>query len=355
MDQNSEIPRRKGDHLSLVAEGRVEFRERGTLLDQVHLVHQALPEMHVDEVDLSCQFLRKKLAAPLMISAMTGGIPEAEAINKDLAKAAQALGIGFGLGSQRAMVLNPQVTSTYQVRDVAPDILLLANLGMVQARQMSTGAIRSMVDGVGADALCIHLNPAMELVQPGGDRDFRGGVETLKRLCNELGKPIIAKETGCGMSRRAGIAAKEAGVAAIDVSGAGGTSWVGVETHRAGKAGDRASQELGEAFWDWGIPTAASIAMLADLQLPLIATGGLRNGMDVARTIALGARLGGLAAPVFRAQQQGGYDGIMEFLQGIIAALRTATFLSGCQRPAELAKAPKVLGADLIAWIEQAT
>lgn len=354
MDQHSEMPRRKSDHLSLVAAGSVEFRERGTLLDQVHLVHQALPEMHVDEVVLSCQFLGKKLSAPLMISAMTGGIPEATAINRDLAKAAQALGIGFGLGSQRAMVLNPHVSSTYQVRDVAPDILLLANLGMVQARQMSTAQIRSIVDAVGADALCIHLNPAMELVQPGGDRDFRGGVDTLKRLCNELGKHIIAKETGCGMSRRAGIAAKEAGVAAIDVSGAGGTSWVGVETHRAGKAGDKASQELGDAFWDWGIPTAASIAMLADLQVPLIATGGLRNGMDVARALALGASLGGLAAPVFRAQQQGGYTGVVEFLGGIISALKTATFLSGCKSAAVLSKASKVLGPDLRAWIEQA-
>ena len=354
MDQHSEMPRRKSDHLSLVAAGAVEFRERGTLLDQVHLVHQALPEMHVDEVDVSCQFLGKKLAAPLMISAMTGGIPEATAINRDLARAAQALGIGFGLGSQRAMVLNPQVASTYQVRDVAPDILLLANLGMVQARQMSTGEIRSLVDSVGADALCIHLNPAMELVQPGGDRDFRGGVDTLKRLSNELCKPIIAKETGCGMSRRAGIAAKEAGVAAIDVSGAGGTSWVGVETHRAAKAGDEASKELGDAFWDWGIPTAASIAMLADLQVPLIATGGLRNGMDVARSLALGASLGGLAAPVFRAQQQGGYDGVLQFLKGIITALTTATFLSGCQSAVHLREAPRVLGAELRAWIEQA-
>jgi len=348
-DLQPDIRKRKADHLALVASGQVDFRQKGTLLDEVMLVHQALPEMHLDEVDLSTPMLGKALRAPVLVAGMTGGTPEAAAVNKDLALAAQTLGLGFGLGSQRAMLLHPELAWTYQVRDVAPDILLLANLGFVQARQMTTAAVRELIKAVGADALCIHLNPAMELIQAGGDRDFRGGVETLRRLSNELGIPIIAKETGCGISREAGIAARDAGVAAIDVSGAGGTSWVGVETKRADPR--EGAIELGEEFWDWGIPTAASVAMCADLGIPIIATGGLRSGSDVARAIALGATAGGLAAPALRAQREGGYDGALRFLQSVVASVRTATFLSGCQTSADLRGAPKVVGPQLQAWI----
>ncbi len=348
-----DIRQRKADHLSLVASGQVEFRENRTLFNEVTLVHQALPEMYYNEVDLAIDFLGKRLAAPVLVAGMTGGTPEAAAINKDLARAAQALGLGFGLGSQRAMALHPDLGWTYEVRSVAPDALLLANLGMVQARQMTTAAIRSLVEQVGADALCVHLNPAMELVQTDGDRDFRAGVETLRKLSNELGKPIIAKETGSGISRQAGLMAKEAGVSAIDVSGAGGTSWVGVETRRATERNDFPAQQLGEEFWEWGIPTAASVALLADLEVPLIATGGMRNGLDVAKALALGATAGGLAAPVLRAQQESGYEGALQFLQHVIASLKTAVFLCGCKRPADLRRAPRVIGPILAGWIEQ--
>jgi isopentenyl-diphosphate delta-isomerase len=337
-----------------VASGEVEFRQKGTLLDQVALVHHALPEMHFDEVDLTTELLGKRLRAPVIVAGMTGGTADAAKVNQDLAGAAQMLGLGFGLGSQRAMLLHPSLAWTYQVRDVAPDILLLANLGMVQARQMSTAQVRSLMDEVGADALCVHLNPSMELVQPGGDRDFRGGCDTLRRLREELGKPVIAKETGAGMSRAAGLLARDAGVAAIDVSGAGGTSWVGVETRRAALGHDAAAAALGEEFWDWGIPTAASIAILSDIGLPLIATGGLRTGMDVARAIALGATAGGLAAPVLRAQREGGYEGAVRFLEGVVASFKAAVFLCGCRTPAELRVVPKVIGPTLKAWIEQA-
>jgi len=352
--QQSDIRQRKTDHLALVASGQVDFRENRTLLDQVTLVHHALPEMQFDEVDLSIDLFGKRLAAPVLVAGMTGGTPQAAAINKDLARAAQTLGLGFGLGSQRAMALHPDLAWTYQVREVAPNVLLLANLGMVQARQMSTDAVRSLMEQVGADALCVHLNPAMELVQTDGDRDFRGGVDTLARLCNELAKPIIAKETGSGMSRKAGLMAREAGVAGIDVSGAGGTSWVGVETKRAAERQQTAAQQLGEDFWEWGIPTAASVALLSDLNVPLIATGGLRSGLDVAKALAIGATAGGLAAPVLRAQREGGYEGALQFLTHVVASLKTAVFLCGCKNPAELQRAPRVIGSTLAAWIAQA-
>src|SRR3954467_11501725 len=206
------IQKRKADHLALCASGEVDFREKGTLLDDVALVHDALPDRHFDDVDLSTTLLGKKLRAPVVISGMTGGTPEAAAINRDLAKAADVLGLGFGLGSQRAMVVAPDLGWTYRVRDVAPNALVMGNLGVVQARQMSTGAIKELCKEVGVDALCVHLATSMELIQPGGDRDFRGGKETLKRLVGELGLPIVLKETGAGLSRRVGLTARSLGI-----------------------------------------------------------------------------------------------------------------------------------------------
>jgi isopentenyl-diphosphate delta-isomerase len=220
---------------------------------------------------------------------------------------------------------------------------------VVQAREMSTAQIRELMRETGVDALCVHLNPAMELIQPGGDRDFSSGRATIARLHGELGIPIVVKETGCGLSRRVGEAVKAIGVGAVDVSGAGGTSWVGVETKRA----TGAAQRLGEEFWDWGIPTAASVGLLADLGLEIIATGGVRTGLDVARAVALGARAGGMAAPVLRAYEEDGYDGVVAFLQGVIQSIRAATFLAGCRTPAELARAPRVVGPRLQAWLQQ--
>jgi isopentenyl-diphosphate delta-isomerase len=344
------IPGRKADHLALCAEGEVAFRGKATLLEDVQLVHCALPELSVDGLDLSVDLLGKRLRAPVVVSAMTGGTPEAAAINRDLARAAEELGLAFGLGSQRAMFVHPEQTWTYQVREVAPTALLFGNLGMVQAREISVGALRELVRAVGADALCLHLNPAMELIQPGGDRDFRDGISTFSRLVAELGCPVIAKETGCGISRAVGAELQRAGVAAIDVSGAGGTSWVAVEAQRT----DGEARRLGEEFWDWGIPTGASVALCADLGIPIIATGGIRNGLDVARAIALGATAGGLAAPVLRAHRAGGLPGTLEFLEHIIAGVRTAMILTGSRTVAELRRARRVLTGELLAWTEQA-
>jgi isopentenyl-diphosphate delta-isomerase len=344
------IKKRKADHIALCASGEVEFRNKGTLLDEVQLVHDALPDRHFDELDLRTSLLGKTLKAPVVVSGMTGGTEEAAAINRDLARACEALGLGFGLGSQRAMVIAPDLTWTYRVRDVAPTTLVMGNLGLVQARQMSTGAIRELCAEIGVDALCVHLNPSMELIQPGGDRDFTAGRETLKRLHGELGLPIVVKETGAGLSRRVGLVTKQLGISAIDTSGAGGTSWVGVETKRA----EGAARKLGEELWDWGIPTAASVGLNADLGLQIIATGGLRSGQDVAHALALGATAGGLAAPVLRAHRDGGYAGAVEFLEQVVAGVRAAVFLTGCRTPSELRSTPKVIGSTLRAWLEQA-
>ena len=344
----SEHASRKADHLDLCATDQVAFQAKTTLLEQVQLIHEALPELSTDEVDLSTDLAGKQLRAPIVIAAMTGGLDRAEAINKDLASIADELGLAFGFGSMRPL-LQEGVKLGYMVRDVAPNALLFANIGVVQARDASTQAIADMVGTTGCDALCVHLNPAMEVVQPEGDSDFRGGLETLARLAEGLSVPVIAKETGCGLSRSTAKRIIETGVRTVDVSGAGGTSWVGVETLRA-KARTRS---LGELFWDWGIPTAGSVAQLSDLDLEVIATGGVQHGLDIARALALGATAGGMARPFLMAWNDGGRSAAKAAAEQVIEEIRIATLLAGVHRASDLATLPLILGDTLNKWVPE--
>ena len=350
---SDEIQGRKKDHLALCTDEDVGFRGTSTLLGGVRLVHDALPELAVDEVDLGVEAFGKRLRAPIVIASMTGGTDEAGRINRDLASIAEERGYGFGLGSQRAMVVRPETRPSFRVRDAAPKALLLGNLGVVQARGMKTAEVQALVDEVGADALCVHLNPAMELVQPGGDRDFRGALDAIARLAKDLPVPIIVKETGCGISPQVARRVVGVGAQAIDVSGAGGTSWVGVETLRAEQQGDARARALGEALWDWGIPTAVCVASVAQLGVPVIATGGVATGLDAARAIALGARLVGIARPVLKALQRGGRAEAVAYLEGVEAELRAAMVLTGSRDLRALRKAPRVLSNELLVWLRQ--
>src|ERR1700689_1872721 len=332
---------RKAGHLTLCAEEDVGFRTRTTLLEQVRLVHDALPDMALGDVDTSVTLFGKTLRAPLVIASMTGGTAEER-------------GYGFGLCSQRAMLVRPAAGASYRVRQIAPGTLVLGNVGVVQARAMTTSEVRVLCDEVGADALCVHLNPAMELVQPGGDRDFSQGLATIARLVRDVGLPVIVKETGCGIGPSVGRRLREVGVKHVDVSGAGGTSWVGVETRRAEAAGDAGARALGEALWDWGIPTAASVALLAAQGFEtIVATGGVGTGLDVARAIALGATAAGIARPVLRALAAHGRAGAMSFLDGVEAELRAAMLLTGSRDVAALRRAPRVIVGELGGWISQ--
>lgn len=345
------ISQRKQDHLDLAAHGEVGFRGKTTLLECVQLVHDSLPELSLDEIDLSIRVLGKRLAAPLIVAGMTGGTARARDINRELASLAEDLGYGFGLGSQRAMLEHPELESTYAVRDCAPNALLLGNLGAVQARSRPSAEIESMLQSVGADALCLHLNPAMEVVQAEGDRDFRGIAETIERLIADLSVPVVVKETGCGISDAAARRLAAAGVRHVDVSGAGGTSWVGVEAMR-----DRSEAgSIGETFWDWGIPTAASLLLVAPWGFrTVIATGGIKTGLDAARALCLGAHAVGIARPLFQALERGGPQAARDFMQTVERELRATLLLSGCRSIPELRCAPHLIVGELSAWNERA-
>lgn len=346
--QANEIISRKQSHFDLCAQQNVEFKTKTTWLEHVELVHQPLTETLLDDIDLSVEICGKKLRAPIVITAMTGGTPDTGKFNKEVAALADRLGLGFGVGSQRVMLNYPELTDTFRVREQAPNVLLLGNIGIAQARELSLATLQKLVDDIQADALCVHLNTAMEIVQHQGDRDFRGSLAAIKRLINELPVPIIVKETGCGFARETGEKLAEIGVEWIDVSGAGGTSWVGVETLR-----NRALQHLGEAFWDWGVPTAASVLELRGLGINLIASGGIRTGMHAAKAIALGAQSAGVALPVLRAYVSGGIDAVEEFLSAMITELRAAMMLCGCERVADMHANRMVMGGPLLEWATQ--
>jgi isopentenyl-diphosphate Delta-isomerase len=348
-DQAPPIARRKSEHIEIAASGRADF-SRSHLFEHVHLVHQALPEIDERDIDLSTELGGKRLAAPLVITGMTGGAEEARQINRDLAMAAAKLGVAFGVGSQRAMAEHPALTDTYAVKDVAPDVVLIGNIGGVQARDMGVDKVAELARRIGADLMAVHLNPAQEMIQRDGDRDFRGVIDAIARLRDALPVPILVKETGCGLSSEAAAQLAARGVTTVDVAGAGGTSWVAVEAERA--AAGSAEASLGRQLWDWGLPTAVSVAACAAQGLAVIASGGMRTGHDVARALALGATCGGMAAPVLRAQRDGGREGAERFLAEQLRSLRTVLLLTGCRRPSELAAVPRHLGAPLRGFLD---
>jgi isopentenyl-diphosphate delta-isomerase len=329
MGKVTQIEGRKSDHIRINLEEDVHSGLT-TGLERFHFVHRALPELNLDEIDLRVTIFGKTLRAPLLISSMTGGTPEAAQLNQRLAAAAQETGIAIGVGSQRAAIENPSLASTFDMRRFAPQALIFANLGAVQLNyKYGLAECQRAVDMLQADALILHLNALQEAVQPEGDVNFAGLADKVEAVCKTLPVPVIAKEVGWGFSTADARLLQNAGVAAIDVAGAGGTSWSQVEMYRAQTESQR---RLAAAFVDWGIPTSRAIHNVrsAAPDLLVFASGGLRSGVDIAKCIALGATLGGMAGPFLKAANDSP-EKVFETIQELSREIQVCMFACGAR------------------------
>jgi len=332
---------RKLDHLRICSEEDIERGDAG--FGDVRLVHNALPECDLRSIDLSTRFLGHDLKSPLFISAMTGGHPGTKEANARLARAAERFGLGMGVGSQRAALENPALADSFSVvRDEAPHAFLVANIGAVQLRDHGIEWAEKAVQMIQADALAVHLNFLQEAIQPEGDHNAVGCFAAIEELCRDFKIPVIVKETGCGISAATARKCWGAGIGAIDIGGWGGTSWAAVEAVRAGKgrsARDKALLTLGQDFAGWGIPTVVSLAEVLATGGPVIASGGVRSGLDVAKGLAFGADLCGMALPLLKPAMESD-AALAHAIEAIHRELTVAMFLTGSAKVADLKKAP---------------
>ncbi|MFM2303303.1 MAG: hypothetical protein RLZZ135_712 [Cyanobacteriota bacterium] len=329
---------RKAEHIRICLESDVQFPAQASGFDRYQFVHSCLPELDYQEIDITTNLFGKQLGAPILISSMTGGTAQAKEINYRLAEVAQEYKLAMGVGSQRVAIEQPQVADTFQVRRIAPDILLFANLGAVQLnyRYGIEQCLRA-VELLEADALILHLNPLQECIQPQGDTNFKGLLDRIATICDRLPVPVMIKEVGNGISAQMAQQLIAAGASGIDVAGAGGTSWAKVESERAKTPLQR---RLGQTFADWGIPTTECITTIRQIAptLPLIASGGLKNGLDIAKAIALGADVGGLALPFLQAADLS-TAAVRELVQILTAEIQTVLFCTGNANLAALQQA----------------
>lgn len=332
-----QVEKRKIEHLKIQLTQNVEYKNKTTLFEDVFLLHNALPELNRNDIDTSLTFLGKKLKAPFMISAITGGAKLAEKINKNNAKACQKLGLAMGFGSMKAMIVEPTLAYSYQVRDVAPDILLVGNIGANDLIHFSPKVLKETMKKTGVDYLAVHLNPAQELVQKEGAAQFKGVFELIKRYAEEV--PIYVKECGQGISGEVATKLSQTNIRAIDVGGSGGTSWIGIEYLRRGFDDG--------PFWDWGIPTALSLIQVKKAtKLPIIATGGIRTGTDVVKAITLGAEIGSAALPFLKTADKS-YEASLEKLTFLVQDIGDVMFLLGAKNITELQKIKPIFTGKL--------
>jgi isopentenyl-diphosphate delta-isomerase len=358
MSTDQSVAPRKAEHLALAAGQPVEHRS-GPGWGDLDLVHDALPEVDLDRVDLTTAVPGGLLRAPLVIAGMTGGHEGAAEVNAVLARAAQRHGLAIGVGSQRAALVDPSLAPTYSVvRDHAPDALVIGNLGAAQLIDQGSGTaplgideVRVAVDMIRADALAIHLNFLEECVQPEGDRRAAGCAAAIRELAAALEVPVYVKETGAGMAPRTAERLRDLGVAALDVGGAGGTSFAVIERMRAERQGDARGIEVGMTLADWGVPTPVSVAGAARAGLPIIATGGIRSGLDAAKALALGADAVGVARPLLIAALEGD-DAVDAWIGRFLRELSTVLMLTGSARPTELRERPLVVTGRTRAWLD---
>jgi isopentenyl-diphosphate delta-isomerase len=330
---------RKLEHIKIVLSADIEYK-MSTLFEDIILIHNSLPEVSLDSINTEAELLGRRFSLPILIDSMTGGIQIAKRINKNLAEAAYEMNIPVSCGSQRAALEDPSLADTYRVmREVGKDLFLIGNIGVQQLLEKPVETASRVVEMIDADALAIHLNPLQEAIQPGGNVDFRGCIEAISRVVEGLNIPVIVKETGAGISREVASRLEGVGVAAINVSGAGGTSWSAVEIERLRASGMTEECEVVEVFKEWGIPTAASlIEVVRTVKIPVIASGGIRSGLDIAKAIAVGASFTGIAKPLL-APALDGKEEVVRKIRVYGEQLKIAMLLTGSSDIKQLKRA----------------
>jgi isopentenyl-diphosphate delta-isomerase len=354
---SEEVQQRKIEHVSIALGQDVSVPQRANWND-IQFVHQALPEVDLDSIDTSVTFLGHTLRYPLFISSLTGGHPDVTRINQNLAQAAEHYGLALGVGSQRAAIVNPGVSDSYSItREQAPNAFLIANIGAPQLIPQQRHApftleqVQRAIDMIGANALAVHMNSLQEAAQPEGDRRAVGEAAALQALTAQLSVPVIAKETGAGVSREQAMLLRSCGVSAIDVGGAGGSSMSAMEAARSKARGDERTENIGNLFRDWGIATPVAVVEAGVAGLPLISTGGVRNGLDMARALALGATLVGIGFPFLKAASES-YEAVCALLEKLMAELKVAMQLSGAASIAQLQEVDIVVTGETRNWLE---
>jgi isopentenyl-diphosphate delta-isomerase len=354
------IKNRKDEHIYLVSTENVESHDT-TWFEHVSFVHNAIPELNLNDVNIASEFLGRQISAPVIIGAMTGGTELTKKINVSLAKVAQKFKIPMMVGSQRVILRHPESKESFSaVRKHAPDIPIVGNLGIAQiATSENFEYVSEVIENIKADALAIHLNVIQELIQPEGDKIFSGVYDNIKLLRDQYDIPIVIKETGCGISREVAQKLVETGIDIIDVSGVGGTSWVAVEYYRAKKENIQSKMDLGELYWDWGIPTAASIIEVNSVvnkfpntNIKIIGSGGIRNGIDIAKALRLGADYAALARPFLMAALEG-QESIDDLIEKLLRELKITMLLTSSKKIEELKKVPIIVSSSLNEWVKQ--
>lgn len=349
----SAIEKRKQRHIRLSLKENVQS-DIGTGFEDIRLIHRALPEIDLEDVSTSLELFGKRLSAPLIISAITGGTEDAKEINATLASAAEEFGIGIGVGSQRVALENPSTEHTFNVvREKAPSALVMGNLG---CPQLSLGwgvpEARHCIEMIGADALAIHINPLQEAVQVEGETRYRGILNKVREVVDGVNVPVVMKETGCGVAFETAVELEEVGVEGLDVSGVGGTSWAAVEHHIAKEVDERDQEFLGEALWNWGIPTAISVVETSrSTELKIIASGGIRTGVEIAKAVSLGADAVGMARPFLEKAVEGS-AALREHIRHILLEFRTVMFLVGARDLKELKQVRVMILGRTAEWLQ---
>ncbi len=348
-----ETRKRKADHIRISLNHDVQARRVTTGFEDIHLIHNALPEIDKQDIDLSTTVFNHNFSAPLIVGALTGGTSEAAKINATIAEAVEELGLGMGVGSQRVAIEDKKLEKTFAIaRKKAPTAFLIANLGGVQlVHGYGLKEVKKAIEMIDADAVAIHLNPLQEAIQPEGQPCFKGVLEEISEIARELEKPVIAKETGAGISAEEAKKLEAVNVKGIDISGAGGTSFAAVEYYRAEGETNSSQRRLGELFWDWGLPTAVSLVeTLQSVQIPVIASGGVRNGVEMAKALALGASLASTSRLILEAAVKGIKATKQELLL-LMEELKNSMFLVGADTIQSLRKKPVVITGKTAEWL----